>query len=117
MYTAYLRPAKSASKKWTAVIFENGRKVRTVHFGAAGMSDYTIHKDPCRMERYTVRHRARENWTITGVVTPGFWAKWLLWGEPSISASIKEIERRFPIRIMRGEPPTSLMGRSPGLRS
>ena len=106
MFSVYLQPSRLAAKKWTVVIFDNGVKRRTVHFGAAGMSDYTIHKDPDRMERYTTRHRARENWGISGVLSPGFWAKWLLWGEPSIAASISEIERRFPIKVYRRPPPS-----------
>ena len=40
-------------------IFTNNDKSRkkTVHFGANGMSDYTIHKDKDRMKRYLNRHK------------------------------------------------------------
>ena len=31
--------------------------MKNVSFGAAGMSDYTLHKDPERKERYISRHK------------------------------------------------------------
>ena len=31
-----------------AVFYENDKKIKTTHFGCAGMSDYTKHKDPAR---------------------------------------------------------------------
>ena len=40
---------------------DNGR-TRTVHFGAAGASDYTQHRDPVRKQQYLARHAPREDW-------------------------------------------------------
>ena len=40
-----------------AVFRENGKIVRTTHFGARGMSDYTRHKDKTRKARYIKRHK------------------------------------------------------------
>ena len=74
---------------------------KTIHFGAEGYEDYTKHKDPERKKRYITRHKANENWTKSGIKTAGFWSRWLLWGEPSISASIKAIENKFNLRIVR----------------
>lgn len=83
---------------------------KTVHFGAAGMSDYTKHKDPDRKLNYVKRHAGnmpqgitsrRENWTKSGLDTAGFWSRWLLWGEPSMDGSIKAIEKRFNIKIKK----------------
>jgi len=54
---------------------------RTIHFGSAGMSDYTKHKDPVRKERYLKRHAKRENWNDPN--TAGFWARWILWNKPT----------------------------------
>ena len=33
---------------------------KTIHFGAAGMSDYTLHKDDRRKANYIARHQTRE---------------------------------------------------------
>ena len=63
------------SKKYKSVI--DGKK--TVHFGQAGASDMTQHKDKARKQRYIDRHKKNENWGASGVKTPGFWAKNILW--------------------------------------
>jgi len=83
----------------------NGKKFmvkvedKIVHFGQAGASDYTEHKDKERKERYLARHRNRENWAKSGINTAGFWSRWLLWSEPTIEASIKKIEKKFNVKI------------------
>lgn len=74
---------------------------QTIHFGAAGMSDYTIHKDLARKRRYIARHKPNENWTKSGINTPGFWSRWLLWNLPSLADSIADTERRFNITISK----------------
>ena len=80
---------------------KDSNRVKTVHFGAEGYSDYTKHKDKERMQRYSARHKARENWAKSGIETAGFWSKWILWNKPSLSASIKDVEKRFGIKIRR----------------
>lgn len=69
--------------------------VKKVHFGASGYSDFTKHKDPRRKQRYIDRHESRENWSLTGIKTPGFWSRWILWNQPSIKKSVDDINRRF----------------------
>ena len=54
---------------------DNGR-TRTVHFGYAGASDYTQHRDPVRKQRYLARHAKREDWTKP--MTAGALARWIL---------------------------------------
>ena len=72
---------------------------KTVHFGARGYEDYTMHKDDDRLSNYISRHHARENWTKSGIDTAGFWSRWLLWNKPSLRDSIKDIEKRFNVKI------------------
>lgn len=62
-------------------------------FGAAGMSDYTKHKDSDRMKRYLSRHRKRENWKSPK--TPGALSRWVLWNKPSLRDSIRDYKKRF----------------------
>lgn len=64
-------------------------------FGAAGMSDYTKHKDPERKKRYISRHRARENWNKPK--TAGALSLYVLWNKPSLQDSIKDYKRRFKL--------------------
>lgn len=82
--------------KYKVVLFDKNRnKLRTLHFGASGMSDFTIHKDVERKKRYIKRHTAREN--FDDIKTAGFWAKNLLWNKETISASKEDISRRYKI--------------------
>lgn len=100
MISCALYVSDQARKKFRIEITDSRTQTtRIVHFGAKGYSDYTIHRDRDRMERYTIRHRARENWTRSGIYTAGFWAKWLLWNKPSLTASIQDTARRFRFRI------------------
>lgn len=78
------------------MLFKNGTKV---DFGAAGYSDYTIHKNKQRKDSYLARHRKRENWTKSGIKTAGFWARWILWNRTSIRASVNHVRRKFNLKI------------------
>ena len=82
------------SKKYDAFIDVDG-KTRKVSFGAAGMSDFTIHKDEERKQRYIQRHKDNEDWTSSGVLTAGFWSRWYLWNLPTKEASLRYIKERF----------------------
>ena len=68
-------------------------KDKIIHFGSAGMSDFTKHKDPLRKERYLKRHKKRENWQDP--LTAGALSRWILWNKPTLSASIKDYKSRF----------------------
>lgn len=87
-----LAPSARAGKKW--VVRAEGWGA--VHFGALGYSDYTLHRDPARKARYILRHRARETWGVAGAKTAGFWARWILWNLPTLRASVRDVNRRFP---------------------
>lgn len=96
MNTYTLRRSSIATKKYM-VITPNGKRV---HFGAKGYEDYTIHGDDKRKENYIKRHQKREDWTISGLNTAGFWSLWLLWNKKTIDASIDDIEYHFDIDIV-----------------
>ena len=61
------------------------------------MSDFTIHKDEARKQRYINRHKKNENFTISGKDTAGFWSRWLLWNKPTIKESYSDIKKRLKI--------------------
>ena len=120
MRRAVVTPSPRANAKWRATLYENGHVVATVDFGAHGSEDYTTHHDPHRMAFYLRRHggltadeyahaklrtprqvhrdmlritdSTRENWTDP--TTPGFWARWLLWSEPSLKAAAERARQR-----------------------
>ena len=68
---------------------------KTIKFGATGYSDFTIHKDEAKKQRYINRHKNNENWSKSGIDTAEFWSRWLLWNLPTIKASYEDIRRKF----------------------
>jgi len=88
-----IQKSTNPKKKYMAIFTDNGKKVKTTHFGSAGMSDFTINKDPERKKRYEDRHRARENWN--DYKSAGALSKHILWNKPSLRASIADYKRRF----------------------
>ena len=91
-----IKPSTKSEKKKMAVFYnKNGKKVKTTHFGAAGMSDYTKHKDPERKQRYLNRHKKRENWN--DFTSAGSLSRYILWGEPTLKASIEKYKKRFKL--------------------
>jgi hypothetical protein len=83
-----------SEKKFMAVFkdCETGR-TKTTHFGANNMSDYTIHKDPKRKQRYIDRHSKNENWKDP--ISAGALSRWILWNKPSFKDSVKDYKRIF----------------------
>ena len=91
----HLQKSTRPNKKFR-VTLDNGRHV---DFGATGYSDYTKHKDTERMRRYVMRHASRENWKRSGIDTPGFWSRWILWSKPSLSSAVKFTANKFKLAI------------------
>ena len=86
-----IRKSSKADKKYEAVI--DGRK--TVPFGAKGYSDFTLHKDPERKQRYIQRHQNNEDWSKTGINTAGFYAKHVLWNKDTIQKSVTDLNKKY----------------------
>jgi hypothetical protein len=78
-----------APKKYEA-IFSDGKRVQ---FGAAGYSDYTMHKDKKRRELYRKRHAHHD---INNPTTPAALSWYLLWGpSTSFDNNLKRFRARF----------------------
>jgi hypothetical protein len=93
MKLEFLGKSTNPDKKMMAVFrTENGR-TKTTHFGAAGMSDFTIHKDEERKKRYILRHKANED--FNDPTSAGALSRWILWNLPSLRASIADYKKRF----------------------
>lgn len=96
MNKQYTLSKSTRTDKKYMIIEPNGK---IIHFGAKGYSDYTKHKDSERKKRYINRHKINENWNKSGIETAGFWSRWILWNEPSVIDSIKNLENKFNIKI------------------
>lgn len=84
--------SSNPKKKWTAIFEVDGKEKRT-NFGASGMSDYTIHKDKERRNRYIARHV--KDLKTNDPTKPGYLSMFILWNKPSIKASIADYKRRL----------------------
>ena len=84
-----ISPSDKANNKFQARI--NNKK--SIHFGQAGASDFTIHKDPMRKNRYLDRHSKNEDWN--NPLTAGFYARNLLWNKSTLAESIRDTNRIF----------------------
>jgi len=101
-----IKKSTKADKKLMAIFtIKNDSKMidnskittKIVHFGAKGYSDYTIHKDPERKQRYINRHKANEKWTgsIKSLMTAGALSRWILWNKPTLKASIEDYKKKL----------------------
>lgn len=89
-----IRKSPRKDKKLVATFVNNEtKKTKSIHFGAYGMSDYTLHKDPERKLRYLKRHRRNEDWG--NPMTAGSLSRFILWNKPTLRASIDDYKRRF----------------------
>jgi hypothetical protein len=86
-----IKKSRKPDKKLDAVI--DGKK--TVSFGAKNYSDYTIHKDDERKNRYINRHKKNEDWGLSGIDTAGFYAKNILWNKKTIKESVDDLNRKY----------------------
>lgn len=92
-----IEESPNKEKKLVAYFYDkDGKKFRTVHFGARGMSDFTQHKNPDRMKNYLARHGGMgENWKDP--MTAGALSRWILWGKPSLRESFNDFKKRFKL--------------------
>ena len=91
-----LKKATTKGKKYTMIFYDDEKKkIKTTHFGS-DMSNYTIHKDDERKQRYLARHRANEQWN--DYMSAGSLAKHILWSKPTITASYNDYLKKFGLK-------------------
>ena len=90
-------------KKLMAIFYDDeGKKIKTTHFGQRGASDYTKHGDKERMERYLERHgggfetSTKEDWKDP--TTAGSLSRWILWNKPGLKSSFDDYKSRFGLK-------------------
>jgi hypothetical protein len=101
------RKLRGNNKKYEIVFNKNGKKI-TRKFGAAGMSDFTIHKDKMRREKYISRHR--KDLGTNDPTKPGYLSMFILWNKPSIRASLSDYKRRLGVYNRTGRFPKTVSG-------
>ena len=91
-----IKKSTKPEKKLMAVFSLDNGRTKTIHFGSAGMDDYTKTRDKAQKERYIKRHRRRENWNKP--MSAGALSRWILWDKESRAASIVSYKRRFNLK-------------------
>lgn len=82
------------TKKFKAEFIQDGKVVQTTHFGAKGMSDYTIHKDIARRSNYRKRHK--KDLKTKDPKRAGYLSYYILWGDTTdLNKNIKLYKKRF----------------------
>lgn len=98
---------KGGKKKYE-ITFEKNGKIYTRKFGAQGMSDFTIHKDRERRERYISRHK--KDLKTGDPMKPGYLSMYILWNKPTLKASLADYKRRLGVYNRTGKFPKGITG-------
>ena len=90
-----IKKSTNQKKKLMAIFYEGDIKIKTVHFGASGYTDYIKSGgDDERKKRYIARHsNGKEDWDM--YMTPGSLSRWILWSKPTLKESIKDYKKMF----------------------
>ena len=81
-------------KKLMAEFYDGDKKVKTTHFGAKGMDDYTLTGDKEARERYRTRHK--KDLDTKDPTRAGFLSYYILWGDStSRQKNIRDYKKRF----------------------
>ena len=82
------------NKKLMAEFFDDDKKIKTTHFGSAGMDDYTLTGDKKAREKYRVRHK--KDLDTKDPTRAGYLSYYILWGDStSRDKNIKDYKKRF----------------------
>ena len=104
-----IKPSSAKNKKWTAVFYKNGKKIKTSNFGAKGSKDYTIYykedgkkKANERKDLYYGRHfkREAEKWK-SEPMSPAALSKYILWNKPTLKESINSYLKTFKLKLKK----------------
>jgi len=94
MVKMVVKKSTKPGKKYMAIFTRDNGRTKTTHFGASGMSDYTIHKDKERRGRYRDRHK--KDLSTGDYMRAGYLSYYLLWGEStSFRDNLKSYKKRF----------------------
>ena len=92
-----IKPSTLKTKKFMAIFYKDGKKIKTTQFGSKGMSDFTKHNDNKRKELYLKRHQKNENWD--DFMSAGSLSRWLLWNKKTFKASLLDYLKKFKLKI------------------
>lgn len=95
----------SGNKKYKAIFNVDGRQKSTT-FGARGYSDYTIHKDINRRNRYISRHLV--DLKTKDPTRAGYLSMYIIWNYPTLAESLVDYKKRLKTYNKTGVFPTKI---------
>ena len=98
---------KKGKKKYM-IQFKKGNKTITRKFGSKGMSDFTIHKDKKRRDRYIKRHK--KDLRTNDPTRAGFLSMYILWNKKTFKASLLDYKKRLNKYNKTGKFPKKITG-------
>jgi hypothetical protein len=85
------------NKKYDGIFLNEYDKPLIIPFGQKNASDYTIHGDILRRERYRQRHQQREDWETP--FNAGSLSFHLLWGDSTnLNTNIRNFKKKFDLK-------------------
>lgn len=80
-------------KKYRALFQTEDGLMKHTDFGMSGASDYTMHQDKERRDRYRERHK--KDLETNDPTRAGYLSYYILWNKPTLEASIRDYKKRF----------------------
>lgn len=88
------------NKRYTAIFFDNDKKVKTTHFGYKDKdgfgSTYIDHKNDDIKDAYIARHRVNED--FNNYMSAGSLSRYILWNKKTLRESITDYKQRFSLK-------------------
>jgi hypothetical protein len=94
-----IEKSSNPKKKYSVKVTYNNQ-TKLIHFGSSLHKDYpTYYKEnkeeaDKKKNAYIARHKVNEN--FNDPLTAGFWSRWILWEEPTVSVSLKKVLNKYP---------------------
>jgi hypothetical protein len=99
MVRVFLFKSPKKDKKYRAVFYDDDdNKIKHTDFGAKGMSDFTIHKDEERKERFLNRFRKLIEKHKDDQTKPITLSTMVLWNKPTLKASWSDYKKHFNLQ-------------------
>jgi len=97
MTSVVITTSTNKNKKMMAIFSQDGKKIKTTHFGAKGYKDFTMaDTTPERRKLYLARHK-NENWN--DYKSAGSLSRYIFWGDSkSMQTNIASYKRRFNLK-------------------
>jgi hypothetical protein len=89
-----IKKSDKKEKKLMAVFTDDNNKKKTIHFGSAGMDDYTLTGDKLARERY--RARTKKVYDKAEPMSASRLSGDILWGDStSLATNIKNYKKKY----------------------